>query len=340
MFIDLFSQMCVCSSLPLVTIVIPIYNVEKYIRQCLESVIVQTYKNLEILCVDDKGSDGSIEIVNSLLVEDSRIRILRHNKNLGLGPARNTGIKAATGEFIYFLDSDDWIKPGTIENLVKKALLNKSDIVIGAGQAFVDADDISLKNEVEEMNDWLRLIDMPEKISLRNFRFAISKIPCVAWGKLYRSDFIVSNSLIFINEKICHEDDGFHVKCMACEPKISIVNECGYQYRIRSSSLMNFGCDNSEQKIKHVVRSIGDALGYLQKLHKRVEYVHMAKDLYWKYFAYRKYKILLYWGRYFKIVRIWRIILIKQTWSYEWVKFRVFGIVIWRWRVVANSLMR
>lgn len=89
--------MCVCSSLPLVTIVIPIYNVERYIRQCLESVIAQTYKNLEILCVDDKGSDGSIEIVNSLLVKDSRIRILRHNKNLGLGPARNTGIKAATG---------------------------------------------------------------------------------------------------------------------------------------------------------------------------------------------------------------------------------------------------
>lgn len=330
MFIDLFSQMCVCSSLPLVTIVIPIYNVERYIRQYLESVIAQTYKNLEILCVDDKGSDRSIEIVNSLLVKDSRIRILRHNKNLGLGPARNTGIKAATGEFIYFLDSDDWIKPGTIENLVKKALLNKSDIVIGAGQAFVDADDISLKNTVEEINDWLRLIDMPKKISLRNFRCTLNEIPCVAWGKLYRTDFISSNKLMFINEKICHEDDGFHIKCMACDPEVSVVNEFGYQYRIRASSLMNFGGDNGDREIKHKRRAVGDALEYLRDINKSEEHIQIVRDLYWKCFAFKKRGLLFYWGKYIKILRIWRITVFKQMCAREWMKLRILGVTVRR----------
>ena len=87
---------------PLVTIVIPVFNVEKYISQCLESVLAQSYENLEVICIDDCGSDSSVDILSGYIQADRRIRLIKHNKNLGLGPARNTGLKKARGEYIYF----------------------------------------------------------------------------------------------------------------------------------------------------------------------------------------------------------------------------------------------
>lgn len=123
---------------PLVTIVIPVFNVEEYIVQCIQSVIAQSYKNIEILCIDDQGTDRSMDAVSTLALLDKRIRVLKHVTNLGLGSARNTGIREARGEFIYFLDADDWIMPKTIENLVAKAISEATDIVIGSAFAFSD----------------------------------------------------------------------------------------------------------------------------------------------------------------------------------------------------------
>ena len=120
---------------PLVTIGIPVYNVEPYIEKCLLSVLNQTYQNLEILVVDDLGTDKSMQIVAEIQQSYSngeRIKIINHSQNKGLGEARNTVIEHAEGKYIYFLDSDDYIEPQTIKLMVDQAVLHQTDVVIAS----------------------------------------------------------------------------------------------------------------------------------------------------------------------------------------------------------------
>ena len=177
------------SNLPLVSIVIPIFNVEKYISQCLNSAISQTYQNIEILCIDDNGEDESMKIVSSLSETDSRIKIIHHKTNLGLGPARNTGIRTSRSDYIYFLDADDWIKPNEIENLVIAATQNSADIVIGSAYAFPDTRSENLEKVTKIINKWLLLRDIPSYVSKDLFYKAISQIPCVARGSFLTRNF-------------------------------------------------------------------------------------------------------------------------------------------------------
>lgn len=94
----------------MISVIVPIYNVQNYIAECLESIISQTYRDLEIICVDDCGLDNSISIVKKYMKKDDRIKLVHHEENQGLGGARNTGISVANGEYIYFMDSDDKIE--------------------------------------------------------------------------------------------------------------------------------------------------------------------------------------------------------------------------------------
>ena len=111
-----------------VSVVLPIYNVEKYLSRCLESVVNQSYRKLEIILVDDESPDKCPEICDKWAAKDSRIKVI-HKKNGGLGYARNTGIENATGEYICFIDSDDYIASDTIEKAYKSGIESKADIV-------------------------------------------------------------------------------------------------------------------------------------------------------------------------------------------------------------------
>ena len=103
----------------LVSIIVPVYNVEKYLRKCLDSIVNQTYKNIEVICVDDGSPDNSIDILREYRAKDDRVTIIRQ-KNKGLSGARNTGIKNATGKYIMFIDSDDWVELNMVELMTKK----------------------------------------------------------------------------------------------------------------------------------------------------------------------------------------------------------------------------
>lgn len=114
---------------PLVTVVIPIYNVVKYLDRCMQSVVNQSYGNLEIIMVDDGSTDGCYDLCDDWQTKDRRIRVI-HKKNAGLGMARNTGIENARGSYICFFDSDDYIRLDAIETAVNSAITNNSEIVI------------------------------------------------------------------------------------------------------------------------------------------------------------------------------------------------------------------
>lgn len=113
---------------PLVSVVIPVYNVRRYLQQCLESAIAQTYRNLEIIIIDDGSTDGSGSICDQYAERDGRIHVI-HSTNRGLASARNLGLENAQGQLISFLDSDDWIEPHAVETLVRTAQLTGSAII-------------------------------------------------------------------------------------------------------------------------------------------------------------------------------------------------------------------
>ena len=121
----------------LISVIIPVYNVEKYLCECIDSVLNQSYENLEIILVDDGSTDGSGMICDEYGKKDARIKVI-HQKNQGLSGARNTGFQKASGEYIYFLDSDDWIVTCTIEKLLNKAKDEEAEVVFFEAYSFED----------------------------------------------------------------------------------------------------------------------------------------------------------------------------------------------------------
>ena len=174
-----------------VSIIIPVYNVSKYIERCLKSVLGQTWKDLEIILVDDCTPDDSMDIVRGILETSSRsdiVTILKHEKNRGLSAARNTGIRQATGNYLYFLDSDDYLPANGIELLADAAIQYDVDFVIG-------------NYEITGSPRWTPplLLDTCLLVNNKEILSAYSKDKwyVMAWNKLIRKSFVNDSSLFF-----------------------------------------------------------------------------------------------------------------------------------------------
>ena len=127
-----------------VSVIVPVYNVDLYLVECLDSIINQTLKEIEIICVDDCSTDNSYMILEEYSKKDSRIKLIKHKENRGLGPARNTGIENATGEYISFIDSDDYVSLDFLENLYSTA--KKFDLDISITQNVIENDNSNYRN--------------------------------------------------------------------------------------------------------------------------------------------------------------------------------------------------
>lgn len=194
-----------------VSIIIPVYNVAPYVEQCIRSVMNQTMtEDVECIIVDDCGQDNSMALVEGMIAEyggDIEFRFLHHDCNRGLSEARNTGLKAAKGDYILFLDSDDALTNKSVELLYAKVSEHKGiDVVLGKtkAQPYYDYIDISYYQGicVKPSHNWF----------VYNFYKHGKKIPVNAWNKLLRRQLLVENKLFFMPE-IIHEDDQwvFHV---------------------------------------------------------------------------------------------------------------------------------
>lgn len=213
---------------PKVSIVVPVYNVGQYIVRCLESVQEQTYNNLEIILVDDCGTDDSIRIAKEYMSSHTfpHYMIIAHERNRGLSVARNSGLRTATGKYVYFLDSDDEIYPNTIELLVNKAEERKCDFVIGNYKDTLgeNASPLLLGDDFVTGNDILRT-------------YSQGLWYVMAWNKLCRRDFLLSNNLFFV-EGLLHEDVIWSF-ILACKADVmGVVKQSIYLYSIRESSIM------------------------------------------------------------------------------------------------------
>ncbi|WP_456277303.1 glycosyltransferase family 2 protein [Bacillus sp. AK128] len=170
---------------PLVSIIVPIYKVEKYIHRCLESITSQSYYNLEIILVNDGSPDDCGIIADRYAEVDRRIRVI-HKENGGLSDARNYGVKEATGEYIVFIDSDDWIKHNMIEELVKNALNLNADVVQSAFY-YAYEDKFLFDNRYYDRDAAPQIID---KEQLMKQLIKNEKVKNFAWGKIYKTNLI------------------------------------------------------------------------------------------------------------------------------------------------------
>jgi len=213
--------------LPKVSIIIPVYNVEPYIEECVQSVMRQTYGGMiECILVDDCGTDKSVEVAEQL-IKDYRgsieFRVLHHEHNRGLSAARNTGIDIASGEYVYFLDSDDWVSDDCIEKLVKPLASEPYDFVIG--------------HYDRKGNDYL--VTCPEGAYYRNRLKMMDKksgFPVSACNKLFRKTFLIDNQLLFEVGRV-FEDSLFSFDLSCVERKYYVVNSITYYYRWRDGSI-------------------------------------------------------------------------------------------------------
>lgn len=193
-----------------ISIIVPVYNVELYIGECIESILRQDYKNLEIIFIDDGCNDSSINIVKKYEATDKRIVLIRHESNKGAGPARNTGVEYASGKYIMFVDPDDILNDGVVNIMHKNACETNSDIVVCNNKAFTNEKDDYFLEQVAHANSFLQGISGDRFIvSVNNFNKSRCSMHSICWGKLFLTSFIKSNNIKFIDMKIGHEDEGF-----------------------------------------------------------------------------------------------------------------------------------
>ena len=216
-----------------ITVIVPVYNVENYLRKCLDSIIAQTYKNIEIIVVNDGSTDTSGEICKEFVEIDHRI-IYIEQENAGLSAARNTGLENMSGDYVTFVDSDDWIEQDYVETLYKKITEYQADIAVGNYYSFNESEGmfyfhISGDSYYEEVYDNVSIFEnLYESQEMKSFAL-IS-----AWGKLYKAGLF--EQLRFDMGKL-GEDGYLNQKIYLLAEKIVYIHKGIYSYRIRNNSL-------------------------------------------------------------------------------------------------------
>lgn len=215
-----------------VTIIIPVYNVEKYIKKCLVSVINQTYKNIEILVVNDGTKDNSVEVIKKIIKEtsDERIKLLE-KENGGLSSARNYGLNHASGKYIMFVDSDDTINPYMVEKMVDK--------IEKYGLDMVETNFCYLYEQTKKIENVSGTMYDNKKEFLAKGRVLVS-------NKIFRRNIIEKNKLRF-QEGVYYEDIGFTNKYILNSKKIGFIDYVGYNYLQRKNSIT--GSNNFKGKL-------------------------------------------------------------------------------------------
>ena len=221
------------------SIIVPVYNVEKYLPKCLESLIKQTLKDIEIICVNDGSMDNSLAILKEFASKDSRIRII-DNQHQGVAKTRNTGIEQSTGEYIGFVDSDDYIDIDFFEKLYNSATKSNSDIAIASILKHKNFFNIYNAKYTKEET----AITIQDKIKLcedkKHFFF-------YAWNKIYHSGFIKENNIKFSEGQI-YEDVMFAIKALYYSNKIISVYGTKYHYIEHENSLTKYKDKTGEKE--------------------------------------------------------------------------------------------
>lgn len=255
----------------LISVIIPVYNVSEYLPKCLDSIIKQPFKDIEIICIDDKSTDNSLEILNQYHQKDSRIKILENSENLGVGLSRNRGLEIAEGEYIHFVDPDDWLEDNLytkLHNTLKK--FPNIDMLYFSYQIF---DNISKKvipfeyKNKNILNKILDPINNPE---------AFDNWDRYVWLKLHRRKFLLDNNIFFKNYKSLSDVEYAALVYTKCKSLV-YTDITGINYRIkRNNSLVT----QAHKSFKGIVKSFENNKELYENLPDNIKYKLLGFDYY------------------------------------------------------------
>lgn len=264
------------------SVIIPIYNVEKYLNECLDSISKQTLKDIEIICIDDGSTDNSPNILKEYLKKDKRIRIITQ-KNKGQSAARNLGIKESHGEYIAFVDSDDFIEPDMLEKLYAKAKDNNLDMAMCKIATY--------DNQTKEIKDnvWYYMLGVfrdfeKEIFSHKDTKEFTCNIAVTPYNKIYKTSLLKDNDILF-PEGVIFEDEKFFYDTYLRAKRVSIVDEFLYYYRVnRKGSTVDITKENDytdiieiSQQIRETFRQTNNYEDYKNLLNNRLIHMQLTR---------------------------------------------------------------
>lgn len=261
-------------SKPLVSVIVPIYKVEKYLRQCVDSIINQTYRKLEIILVDDGSPDHCGAICDEYAAKDNRIQVI-HQENRGLSAARNAGLDAAKGEYLFFLDSDDWIACNTIQSMLGRYEETGADLVLCDISPFYESD----YSGPEKQKSPLKTEVLSQEPLIERLMQKAAWYYCVAWNKLYRRTMLEQ---IRFPDGFIHEDEAVAHRIFEKCQTIAVIAEPMYYYRQTNNGIMAAGVS---VKSTDILSALADRLS-------------CARDNHWQ--AYEKHLVSYYEGKFWE----------------------------------------
>lgn len=252
----------------LISVIVPVYNAEKYLQKCLDSILEQTYQNLEIIIINDGSTDNSGQICQEYEKQDDRI-IYIEKENSGVSDTRNAGMNRMTGTYITFVDSDDWLEPNYVKFLYEKLIEHQADIVVGNYTSFNESNSVfyfhTSADYYEKVYDNKSIIPC-----LYDAKELLKSALIVPWGKIYKKEIIAN--FRFPIDRI-GEDALFNLKALLDSKKVVYVNKSAYIYRVREGSLSNTWSDKWIRDAIYIIEerlSLLASLGYPLSEHRRV----------------------------------------------------------------------
>ena len=236
--------------MPKATVIVPVYNVEAYLEKCVQSILAQTEPDFELLLVDDGSTDHSGALCDQLAQKDPRIQVI-HQKNQGLGGARNTEIQAAAGDWVLLVDSDDWIEPELLEKTLEAGLREEADLVM-FGFRSVDEQGNTLQTFVED-------VPTDQGLTLKDHPDLLMTAPS-AWRRLYRRE-LLSRTGILYPPRVWYEDIRTTPKLLAAASRVVFLSYVGYDYLSRTGSITK---NQNADRNREILWAFDDLLPYFQ----------------------------------------------------------------------------
>ena len=232
---------------PLVSIILPVYNAQNHLARCVGSICAQTYRNLEIIILNDGSKDQSLPVCEEFRAKDSRI-LLVDKENSGVSDTRNLGLKLASGKYVQFVDSDDYLDPDFTEHLVNAAEENEADLVIAPYKMVIPAGASKPEQVLGKIQDELGVMSVARPPEVREYGFLpagvydkdtfalrlmdkpASYFYSVLWNKLYRRDILTGNDIQFVSEMRWAEDLVFNLRYIQYAERFVSIAQAGYSY--------------------------------------------------------------------------------------------------------------
>ena len=271
----------------MVSVVVPVYNAEKYLVRCIESIVRQSYSNLEIILVDDGSTDRSPVICDEWSEKDLRIRVI-HKKNAGAGYARNSGMEIATGKYICFFDSDDYLDPEAIYKAVSLAEKEKVDVVV-FGSVVVDQDGNCIAKMIPEAtqlcyrNEEVLGVFLPDLIDRWNDHAEVKNLALSFWSCLLAMDMIKSSNWKIVSEREFLSEDSYSlISLYKHVQSVAILSEPLYFYCETNESLSRKYTGNIYDRIRKfyiACLELSTRLGYSGEINKRISGLFFAQSI-------------------------------------------------------------